>query len=620
MRLNGGLVGRVNNPTRYKGASGIWSWREQQQARYENNFPRWVLPFDLTYLKNNTIEKKAYFSVGAQEATLRGMAFSSDGTKMYAIGTTADTVKLYNLSIAWDINTAVYAGTGFDFSVVGVEANPASVIFSTDGTKMYITGITTDNVLEYDLGTAWLPHTAVYNNKFLYIGNQEGVAYGSYIKPDGTKYYTIGSTNDILIEYTLSTPWDISTGVYTTSLAPNPFISNPAYVIFTPDGYTFYIGGSLIHFDIQQYNLTVAWDLTTATLAKRAKWQAMSNSALYQTTSPVFSADGNYLYFVDTNIDNIMQLSLSAPYKIIDDGFTSEGTWNADDFGELKTNQFMDFTFDNTGTIMFMPNKTTSILKRYDLSIPWDTSTAIYNGDYIDLTGLDANTNTSFYGFTMKSDGTKFYILNSFGSQGYLWAFDLNTPWVLSSAVGYDSSTGKLSTGIVGGVSGPYCTSVQINLTYGYNIVFSNDGTKFFILYAPSGGTTRQLRQYHLSTAWDITTFSYSGAYLNYLAYSPSFNPGAPMAFNLDGTKIYVYNNANYVYNIANESLRQLYVFELNDAFNLASTVTLVDQLSIGLGAHQRTGLVIADDGSKLLALNLETVDKGYYISEHNLG
>ena len=618
MRLNGGLVGRVNNPTRYKGASGIWSWREQQQARYENNFPRWVLPFDLTYLKNNTIEKKAYFSVSTEEATLRCVAFSSDGTKMYAIGTTADIVKLYNLSIAWDINTAVYAGTYFDFSVVGSDTLPVSVVFSTDGTKMYITGLSTDNVFEYDLGTAWLPYTAVYNNKFLYIGNQEGAAYGSYINPDGTKYYTIGYSADILIEYTLSTPWDISTGVYTTSLAPNPFMSNPAYVIFTPDGYTFYIGGSLQSFDIQQYNLTVAWDLTTATLVKRAKWQAMSNSALYQTTSPVFSADGNYLYFVDPSIDNIMQLSLSAPYKIIDDGFTSEGTWNAADFGELITNQFMDFTFDNTGTIMFMPNRTAKNLKRYDLSIPWDTSTAIYNGDYIDFLGsMDAVSQDGAYplGFTMKPDGTKFYVINNYGATyGKIWEFDLNTPWVLSSAVGYNSGTGQLDP------ASNY-NSFLIGLTTAWNVVFSNDGTKFFTQFSSS--TVRHLREYHLSTAWDVSTASYSGAYLNYSAYTPAGSTWpVPIAFsfNLDGTKIYAYNNNNYVGNIANESLRPLYVFELNDAFNLASTVTLVDQLSIGLGGHLRAGLVIAGDGSKLLALNVETVDKGYFISEHNLG
>ena len=47
-------------------------------------------------------------SIGGQETAPSGMAFNTDGTKMYVIGTTGDDVNEYSLSTAFDVSSATY--------------------------------------------------------------------------------------------------------------------------------------------------------------------------------------------------------------------------------------------------------------------------------------------------------------------------------------------------------------------------------------------------------------------------------------------------------------------------------------------------------------------------------
>jgi DNA-binding beta-propeller fold protein YncE len=68
---------------------------------------------------------------------------------MYIVGTFKKTVYQYTLNTAWDVSTASYASKSF--SVAGQETNPKSVFFNPDGTKMYIVGATNDTIYQYTL-------------------------------------------------------------------------------------------------------------------------------------------------------------------------------------------------------------------------------------------------------------------------------------------------------------------------------------------------------------------------------------------------------------------------------------------------------------------------------------
>ena len=52
----------------------------------------------------------------------------------------------------------------------------------------------------------------VQSSSLRFKGGNSLDPYGIHFKPDGTKLFTIGTGEDTVYEYSLSTPWDISSG------------------------------------------------------------------------------------------------------------------------------------------------------------------------------------------------------------------------------------------------------------------------------------------------------------------------------------------------------------------------------------------------------------------------
>ena len=94
------------------------------------------------------------FSVAAQEAVPLGLAFSSDGTTMFVAGLIGAGVNEYTLTTSFDASTASFVDS---FSVAAQETVPRGLVFNTDGTTMFVVGDSGDSVYEYQLGT---PFTA----------------------------------------------------------------------------------------------------------------------------------------------------------------------------------------------------------------------------------------------------------------------------------------------------------------------------------------------------------------------------------------------------------------------------------------------------------------------------
>ena len=155
------------------------------------------------------------FSVGTQDGTPTGLAFSTDGTKMYVVGQGNDTVYQYTLTTAWDVSTASYASKSF--SVNAQETSPQDVAFSTDGTKMYVVGQTNRTVYQYTLTTAWDVSTASYV-KGLSVSTQDSIPTGLAFSLDGTKMYVVGQGNDTVYQYN-STQTSSTTTVQVSSIS-----------------------------------------------------------------------------------------------------------------------------------------------------------------------------------------------------------------------------------------------------------------------------------------------------------------------------------------------------------------------------------------------------------------
>jgi len=225
--------------------------------------PFFVLPsvsgWDLTTATYTGVS----FSVNAQDIAPYGIAFKPDGTKMYVVGDGNDSVYSYTLSTPWSVATATFGGV--TFSVGAQDTQPKDVSFKPDGTKMYVTASLNDAIFQYTLSTPWDISTATYDNTTFSIALQASDLISVSFKPDGTKMYAVGGTNyDRVYQYTLSAAWDLSTASYDNSFfsasAQDSFLAGLA---FKPDGTKLFLAGGNTD-TIFQYTLSTPWNVTTA--------------------------------------------------------------------------------------------------------------------------------------------------------------------------------------------------------------------------------------------------------------------------------------------------------------------------------------------------------------------
>ena len=243
-------------------------------------------------------------SVLSQETSPAGLAFNTDGTKMYMVGYDSDQVFQYTLSTTFDLSTASYDSVSF--SVTSQETVPSSVNFNTDGTKMYILGFVGDSVHQYTLSTGFDVSTASYDSVSFSVSSQDTAPRSLAFNIDGTKMYMTGSNSDSVHQYTLSTGFDVSTASYdSVSFSVSSQDGLPTGLAFNPEGTKMYVSGQS-NDSVFQYTLSTGFDVSTAS------YDSVSFSVASQDGSPnelSFSADGTKMYVVGASSDTVYQYS-----------------------------------------------------------------------------------------------------------------------------------------------------------------------------------------------------------------------------------------------------------------------------------------------------------------------
>ena len=212
------------------------------------------------------------------------------------------------------------------------ETAPETIFFKPDGTKMYILGRSGDDVDEWALSTPWDVTTATYTDQLAGIGSSpanEGSPMGMYISPDGIYLYIVGHSQDQVIQYTLSTAWDVSTGSYTReqalTIADGSGYTDPTSINFKPDGTMFWVT-SHNKDTVQQYTLSSAWDVSTISVGNLFSLHNFFDITRLETTSSTadlgsvdsvwVSEDGKKFWLFDSGFDTIHQLDLSTAFNV----------------------------------------------------------------------------------------------------------------------------------------------------------------------------------------------------------------------------------------------------------------------------------------------------------------
>jgi len=250
------------------------------------------------------------FSVSAQETIPSGIAFNTDGTKMFIVGPSGDDVNEYTLSTGFDVSTATYSQ---NFSVSAQETGPQGIAFNTNGTKMFIVGSGGDEVNEYTLSTGFDVSTATHSQVFSVSAqdiNPQGIAFNT----DGTKMFIVGFAGEDVNEYTLSTGFDVSTASYSQNFSVSSEEADPTDIAFNPDGTKMFIVGEAGD-EVNQYTLSTGFDVSTATYSQNF-------SVSTRETAPAgiaFNSDGTKMFivgFVGDNVDEYTTSPASTTIKV----------------------------------------------------------------------------------------------------------------------------------------------------------------------------------------------------------------------------------------------------------------------------------------------------------------
>ena len=390
------------------------------------------------------------FNTNSYETNNRSVTFKPDGSKMYTIGYQADDVTQYDLSDSWNVASASYVT---EFSVKTEEANPDAVEFKTDGTKMFVTGSSGDDINEYDLSTAWDISTASFSQASSSMGGTETAPKGMAFKPDGTSVWVTGINSDSVDRYNFSSAWDVSTMSYGNEDIVIGF--NPESIWFKSDGSAFYtiqnqwnayqwlVGTKLFYVgneestpnsvwlksdgtkmyiigqngdEINEYDLSVAWEVETASLSQTTSVQTWENTP----TGFYFKSDGSTMWVVGSGGDDVNEFSLSTPW----DTSTISFEQNFSVSGQDTVPEGIEFKTD--GTKMYVSGSTNDNIYEYDLSTAWDISTATYSQSF------SPNINPTDVRF--KPDGTKMFVLNRSTNADAIYEYSLTTPWDISTA------------------------------------------------------------------------------------------------------------------------------------------------------------------------------------------
>lgn len=341
-----------------------------------------------------------------------------------------------------------------------------------------------------DLVTASMPGTRHASSTYFTSGPSATFPYAVYMKNDGTKIWCVAldmrhmdesfssTDGDTLVEFTLTTAYDISTATWSTyHVFSDDNVKNSKVMGFSLDGTVLLIQGqdySPLNKRLSKYTLSSAWDISTI---------SYSGSTSLSTISGEGDDDISW-------IDFWQGYSNSLPTKAI----INSRSYNIDVSGSSPT-----FTLSGTadyvvgipfssGTKLLRQGKKSSLIKEHTFSTAYDhdtlstydptayssttpTNVTLVNNDLI----IETSDYTDKTPICWSSDGTKvFYLARINGGYSYLYMENCTTPWTLEGVTFNSSSVASKSNYPISS-AGPTLGGLDV----------SSDGTKIFVY---SGG------------------------------------------------------------------------------------------------------------------------------------
>ena len=201
---------------------------------------------------------------------------------------------------------------------------------------------------------------------------------GVFFEDDGLSMYVCDNNARILEEYTLSIAWDVSSATYATRTldATSEIAANLVGIFISPDGINLITGNGTTGI-FYRYTMSTAWNIGTASYA--------TDSFDVSTECPgprgiFFKSDGLRMFVVSvTTNQEVHSYTLSAAWDL------SSAVYDLDATGEFDLSSEAtlpaDIHMSADGLRMTILDSTTEDLFQYTLSTAFQLSTASYDTD-----------------------------------------------------------------------------------------------------------------------------------------------------------------------------------------------------------------------------------------------
>ncbi len=267
-------------------------------------------------------------SIDLGSGTHGGMAISPAGTELFIVNRSTDFLKAYDLSPAWDLESAS-STTGKNTASTPAQTFGLSV--SEDGFRYYLTG--DDLVLyQWNCSSAWDLSTASYASKSLDVSTEITTLFQStHIAHDGTKIFCSG--NSTLERYSMSTAYELdSASVDAAQSFDFDGFGNPTQIQFINNGSRLYA-----YFDSGTTGVIHGWDLSTAyDLTSRV--YIGFQEVPFDLDSGWLGGDGANFYALDVPAanDRIRQYQTTGGDLLVGGGPANDGLTESGDIVAIK--------------------------------------------------------------------------------------------------------------------------------------------------------------------------------------------------------------------------------------------------------------------------------------------
>ncbi len=424
------------------------------------------IPFDIT----STIILEGSFSLIPEIESPVGMSWNDDGTKLYVVDSITNTIYQYEITSPYNLLPIALDG---DVSITSQDSSPTDIVWNNDGTKMYIIGTSSDSIHQYSVLTPFVVTSTVTLDGSFSVTSQETSPTAMAWNSNGTKVYIVGIDSDSIHQYSVSTPFDVTSVVtFNGSFDVSSEDPNPRGLAWNSNGTKVYVLGFSSD-NVYQYSVSVSFDITsTVTLDG-------SFSIVLQSTNGrglMWSNNGSRMYVSDNATDSIHQYSVSTPFDV-----TSTVTFDGSFDVSSEDGNPRGMSWNNDGTKLYFMGFSSRRVYQYSISTPFDMTQTVTQRGVLDVTAEEIEP----FDISWSSDGERMFVLG--GSKSEVHQYTLSTPFDIDPIFG----------------SGPIFEksfNILPQVTIATGMVWNDDGSSFFVISSQSG----EIYQYNTPIRFDI--------------------------------------------------------------------------------------------------------------------